>query len=74
MFRISVRIDFYNLWLEYKEKIWLSPMTKAPTTTGKYKKECDSIKNVTKNFDNTTIADRLRTVKWSNNSHFTDVV
>ena len=31
-------------------------------------------KNTTKNFDNTTIADRLRTVSWSNNSHPTGVV
>ena len=26
------------------------------------------------NFDNTTIADRLKTVSWSNNSHPTGVV
>ena len=31
-------------------------------------------KNVTKNFDYTTIADRLRTVSWSNSSHTTGVV
>ena len=31
-------------------------------------------KNATKNFDFTTIADRLRTVSWSNNSHPTGVV
>ena len=31
-------------------------------------------KNATKNFDYTTIADRLRTVSWSNNSHPTGVV
>ena len=31
-------------------------------------------KNVTKNFDYTTIADRLRTVSWSNNSYPTGVV
>ena len=30
--------------------------------------------NATKNFDYTTIADRLRTVSWSNNSHPTGVV
>ena len=31
-------------------------------------------KNTTKNFDYTTIADRLRTVSWSNNIHPTGVV
>ena len=40
-------------------------MTKAPTLTEKSKKERDNIKNATKNFDYSTIADRLRTVSWS---------
>ena len=31
-------------------------------------------KNATKNFDYTTIADRLRTVSWGNSFHPTDVV
>ena len=31
-------------------------------------------KNATKNFDYTTIADRLMTVSWSNSSHPTRVV
>ena len=30
--------------------------------------------NATKNFDYTTIADRLRTVSWGNDSHQTGVV
>ena len=34
----------------------------------------DNTKNVTKNFDYTTIVDRLRTVSWSNNSHPTGVL
>ena len=34
----------------------------------------DNIKNATKNFDYTTIADRLRTVSWSNRSYPTGVV
>ena len=55
------------------QEIWLSPVTKVPTPTENPK--C----NVTKqkrhhNFDNTTIADRLRTSKWSNDSHPTGVV
>ena len=31
-------------------------------------------KNAIKNFDYITIADRLRTVSWNNNSHQTSVV
>ena len=50
---------------EKKEEIWLIPVTKAPTPTEKSKKQCDNIKNTTKNFDYTTIADRLRMVSWS---------
>ena len=59
---------------EKKEEIRLSPMKKAPTPTKKSKKQRDNIKNATKNFDYTTIADRLRTVSWSNSSHSTGVV
>ena len=51
-------------------------MTKAPTPTEKSKKQRDNNKkkNATKNFDYTTIADRLRTVSWSNSSHPTGMV
>ena len=49
-------------------------MTNAPTLTEKSKNQRDNIKNATKNFDYTTIADRLRTVSWSNGSYPTDVV
>ena len=52
-----------------KEEIWLSPMTEALTPTEKSKKQRDNTKNVTKNFYYTTIADRLRTVSWGNDSH-----
>ena len=37
-------------------------MTKAPTPAEKSKKQRDNIKNVTKNFDYTTIADRIQYV------------
>ena len=60
--------------VEKKKENWLSPMTKAPTLTEKYKKQRDNTKNATKNFDYTTIADRLRTVSWSNSSQPTGVV
>ena len=55
-----------------KEEIWPSLMTKAPTPTEKSKKWKD--KSATKNFDYTTIADQLRTVSWSNDSHQSGVV
>ena len=48
-------------------------MTKAPTPIEKSKKQRDSTKNDTKNFDYTTITGRLRTVSWSNR-HPTGVV
>ena len=48
-------------------------MTKAPTPTENSKKQRDNIKNATKTIDYTTIADRLRTVSWSNSSHPTGV-
>ena len=49
-------------------------MTKAPTLPEKSPKQRDNIKKATKNFDYTVIADRLRTVSWSNSSHPTGVV
>ena len=54
-------IDGFRLQ-EKREEIWLIPVTKTPTPTENSKKQRDSIKNATKNFDYTTIADRLRTV------------
>ena len=57
-----------------KEEIWLSPMTEALTPTEKSKKQRDNTKNATKNFDYTTIADRLRTVSRGNDSHPAGVV
>ena len=49
-------------------------MTKAPTPTEKSKKQRDNIKNATKNFHYKTIADRIKTGSWSNNSHPSGVV
>ena len=59
---------------EEKEDIWLGPMTKAHTAPEKSKRQRDNIKTATKNFDYTTIADRLRTVILGNDSHPTGVV
>ena len=49
-------------------------MTEALTLTEKSKKQRDNTKNATKNFDYTTIADRLRTVSWGSDSHPAGVV
>ena len=57
-----------------KEEIWLSPMTKAPTPTEKSKKQLDNTKTPPKTSIYTTIADRLRTVSCSNDSHPTGAV
>ena len=47
---------------------------KSPYTHRKIKKQRENTKNATKNFEYTTIADRLRTVSWSNESHPTGMV
>ena len=44
--------------MEKKEDIWLSPMTKAPTTTEMSKGQSDNTNNATKKFDLTAVADR----------------
>ena len=49
-------------------------MTKALTLTEMLKGQSDNTNNATKLFDYTVIADRLRTVSWSNDSHPTGVV
>ena len=49
-------------------------MTKAPTPTEMSKGQSDNINNATKKFDYTAVADRLRTVSWSNYGHPTGVV
>ena len=49
-------------------------MTKAPTPAELSKGQNDNINNVTKKFDYTAVADRLRTVSWSNYCHPTGVV
>ena len=41
-------------------------MTKAPTPTEMSKGQSDNTNNATKKFDYTAVADRLRTVSWSN--------
>ena len=64
----------FQMSADKKEKIWLSPMTKAPTPTEMSKGQNDNTNNATKKFDYTAIADRLRMVSWSNYSHPAGVV
>ena len=59
---------------EKKEEIWLSHMTKVPTPTEMSKGQSDNTYNASKKFDYTAVADRLRTVSWSNYGHPTGVV
>ena len=49
-------------------------MTKVPTPTEMSKGQRDNTNNATKKFDDTAVADRLRTVSWSNCGHLTGVV
>ena len=44
-------------------------MTKAPTLTKMSKGQSDNTNNATKKFDYKAVADRLRTVSWSNYGH-----
>ena len=48
-------------------------MTKAPTPTEMSKGQSDNINSATKKFDYTAVAERLRTVSWSNYGHLTGV-
>ena len=49
-------------------------MTKTLIPAENKKKNKWEYKNATQNFDYSTIANRLKTVSWSNYSHPTDVV
>ena len=49
-------------------------MTKAPIPTEMSKRQSDNTNNATKKFDYTVVAERLRTVSWSNYDHPTGVV
>ena len=49
-------------------------MTNAPTPTEMSKGQSDNTKHATKTFYYTAVADRLRTVSWSNYGHPAGVV
>ena len=65
---------FIKILTEKKEEIGLSPMTKAPTPAEMSKGQSDNTNNATKKFDYTAVADRLKTVSWSNYGNSTGVV
>ena len=54
-----------NFHQQKKDEITFSPMTKAPIPS-KNNKAKRQHKDANKNFDYTTIADRIGTVSWSN--------
>ena len=60
--------------MEEHERDLTQSYDKSPYTNRKIQKATWQHKNATKNFDYTKIADRLRTVSWSNNSHPTGVI
>ena len=63
-----------NVYREKKKEGDLTQCYDIKLYTNKIWKTNGQHKNVTKNFDNTTIADHLRTVSWSNYSHHIGVV
>ena len=60
--------------LREKERDLTQSYDKSPYTDRKIQKATWQHKNATKNFDCTTIADRLRTVNWGNESYPTGAV
>ena len=57
-----------------KEENLLCPITKPLNPKKNPKRNVTTEKKRHQNFDETTIANRLKTVSWSNNSHQTGVV
>ena len=71
--RISYRRLKHSLQRD-KGRCLTQSYDKSPFTHRKIQKATWKHKNATKNFDNTTIADQLRTVSLSNSSHPTGVI
>ena len=61
-------MNIFRNWNEYEAWVFIY-FIYLPTEKSKKQR-----KTATKNFDDTTIADRLRMVSWVNNSHPTGVV
>ena len=64
---IILKLIWYsNLIQREKEGDLTQSYDKTPYTNRKFENQRTTHTNATKNFDYTTIADRLRTVSWSN--------
>ena len=83
MILVQTLVDFIWLQIEIFNRIWArrekgryptQSYDKSSYTDRKIQKATLQHKNATKNFDYTTIADRLRTASWGNNSHPTGLV
>ena len=66
-------LDKCTMYGEKKKEIWLGPL-KAPTPVEMSKGQSDNANHATKKFDYTAVADRHRTVNWSNYGQPTGVV
>ena len=58
--------DINDIYSREKEGDLTQSYDKTPYTNRKFENQRTTHTNATKNFDYTTIADRLRTVSWSN--------
>ena len=70
----KVKLDPYYVKIRPKGRDLTQSYDKRLYTHRKIQKASWQHKKATKNFDYTTIADRLRTVSWSNSTHPTGVV
>ena len=67
LFKTRDRYLYYCLLVQReKEGDLTQSYDKTPYTNRKFENQRTTHTNATKNFDYTTIADRLRTVSWSN--------
>ena len=67
-------MNWWDSFVSEKGRNLTHSYDKSPYTDRKIQKARWKHKNATKNFDYTTIADRLRTVSWDNDSHQTGVI
>ena len=66
---LQILVSVVSLISREKGRDLTQSYDKSPYTHRKIQKATWQHKKATKNFDYTTIADRLRTVSWSNKSH-----
>ena len=74
MVKFCVRSPFKHNKAREKGRDLTQSYGKSPYTKRKIRKATWQQKTATKNYDYTTIADRLKTVSWSNDSYHTGVV